>query len=57
MGDAFTLAGWVVYVGAFVSTAILACHYPRCECWERSNHPQGDRHGIYEMVNLAELPG
>lgn len=57
MGDAFTLAGWVVSVGAFVSTAILAYHYPRCKCWERSKHPQRDHRGSYEMANLAELPG
>jgi hypothetical protein len=36
MGDSFTLAGYVVAVGAFVSTAFLAYHYPRCTCWRRS---------------------
>lgn len=36
MGDSFTLAGYVVAVGAFVSTAVLAYHYPHCRCWERS---------------------
>ena len=35
MGDAFTLAGWVVAVGAFVSSGVLAQHYPRCDSWER----------------------
>jgi len=57
MGDAFTLAGWVVAVGAFISTAILAYHYPRCECWEPPEHPQRSRCGSYEMLNRAELPG
>jgi hypothetical protein len=57
MGDAFTLPGWVVAVGAFVSTAILAYHYPRCECWESPEHSQRSRRGSYEMVNRAELPG
>ena len=37
MGDSFTLAGYVVAVGAFVSTAILAYHYPHCECWKWLN--------------------
>jgi hypothetical protein len=36
MGDAFTLVGWVVAVGAFISSGVLAQHYPRCKCWERS---------------------
>jgi hypothetical protein len=35
MGDAFTLASWVVAIGAFVSSGVLARHYPRCKCWER----------------------
>lgn len=33
MGDAFTLAGYVIAVGAFLSTGVLAHHYPRCKCW------------------------
>ncbi len=33
MGDAFTLAGFVVAVGALVCSGLLAWHYPRCECW------------------------
>jgi hypothetical protein len=57
MGDAFTLAGWVVAVGAFISSAILAYHHPRCKCWQRSSHRQHSRHDGYELMNLAELPG
>jgi len=33
MGDAFTLAGYVVAVGALISTMFFAIHYPRCDCW------------------------
>jgi hypothetical protein len=29
MGDAFTLAGWVIAVGAFISTGVFAQHYPK----------------------------
>lgn len=35
MGDAFTLAGWVIGVGAFSLMGIAAWHYPRCRCWDR----------------------
>jgi hypothetical protein len=35
MSDAFTLAGYVVAVGAFISTAVVAYHYPRCKCWAK----------------------
>lgn len=35
MGDAFTLASYVIAVGAFISTAILASHYPYCKCWQK----------------------
>lgn len=33
MGDAFTLAAYVVAVGALVSTAAMARHWPSCRCW------------------------
>ncbi len=33
MGDAFTLAAYIVAVGALVSTAALARHWPSCRCW------------------------
>lgn len=35
MGDAFTLAAYVVAVGTFASTGVMAWHYPRCKCWDR----------------------
>jgi hypothetical protein len=57
MGDAFTLAGWVLAVGAFMSSAILAYHHPRCKCWEPSNYRQLSRHGDYDLQTFAELPG
>ena len=56
MGDAFTLAGWVLAVGAFMSSAILAYHHPRCKCWEPSNYRQLSRHGDYDLQTFAELP-
>ncbi|KAE8447521.1 hypothetical protein EG329_010651 [Mollisiaceae sp. DMI_Dod_QoI] len=33
MGDAFTLAAYIVAVGALVSTAALARYWPSCRCW------------------------
>jgi hypothetical protein len=53
MGDSFTLAGYVVAVGAFVSTAVLAYHYPRCRCWERVSRLY--EHNI-EVVSRLQLP-
>jgi hypothetical protein len=46
MGDAFTLARYVVAVGAMVSSGALALHYPRCKCWGR------EREGRVEMHHL-----
>ncbi|EPE35185.1 hypothetical protein GLAREA_10881 [Glarea lozoyensis ATCC 20868] len=46
MGDAFTLAGFVVAVGAMVSSGTMALHYPRCECWGRG------KEGRVEMQRL-----
>jgi hypothetical protein len=57
IGDAFTLAGWVVAVGAFISSAILAYHHPRCKCWESSIYSQLSRHDDHKLQTLAELPG
>jgi uncharacterized membrane protein (DUF485 family) len=47
MGDAFTLAGWVIAVGAFISTAVLANHYPRCARWKYSR--DGNKKGDHEI--------
>jgi hypothetical protein len=33
MGDSFTLAGYVVAVGALISSFLFACHFSRCRCW------------------------
>ena len=35
MGDAFTLASFVVSLGAFSLMGFVAWHYPRCRCWDR----------------------
>ncbi|CZR54225.1 uncharacterized protein PAC_04108 [Phialocephala subalpina] len=37
MGDAFTLAGYIIAVGALVSTAAMARHWSSCRCW-RGKH-------------------
>jgi hypothetical protein len=55
MSDAFTLAGYVLAVGAFISCPIIAYHYPRCKCWESSEHGHS-RHDGYEIMHIAELP-
>jgi hypothetical protein len=54
MGDAFTLAGWVVAVGAFISSGVLAQHYPRCTCWERSTESDEDRVELQRVFELHE---
>ena len=41
MGDSFTLAGYVVAVGALISSFLLALHYPRCTCWNRERYEAG----------------
>jgi hypothetical protein len=53
MGDSFTLASYIVAVGAFVSTAVLAYHYPRCKCWDRGT---GLREHSVEMMSRLQLP-
>ena len=57
MSDAFTLAGWVVAVGAFISTGVLAHHYPRCNCWEIPRYTADFLGGPQELQTFAELPG
>lgn len=34
MGDSFSLAGYVIAVGALISSFLFACHFPRCRCWK-----------------------
>lgn len=36
MGDAFTLAGYVVSVGTLVTGALLTVHLRHCKCWEKT---------------------
>jgi hypothetical protein len=60
MGDAFTLAGWVIAVGAFISSAILAYHHPRCKCWKplfTAEYSELPNQEGYELRTLVELPG
>ena len=48
MGDAFTLAGWVIGVGAFISTGVLAHHYynGRCKCWQHGGDGDEREHEL-----------
>lgn len=56
MGDAFTLAGYVVAVGALVCSFILACHYPRCRCWTVvESNPRSRERDVEETLELYEL--
>jgi len=41
MGDSFTLAGYVITVGTFVSAAVVAYHYPHCRCWTQPDTGEG----------------
>jgi hypothetical protein len=38
MGDSFTLAAYVLAIGMFVSSAVLAHQYQHCRCWKRSKN-------------------
>jgi hypothetical protein len=35
MGDAFTLAGYVIAVGALICSFLFASHFRDCRCWKR----------------------
>ncbi|KAG0645523.1 hypothetical protein D0Z07_8562 [Hyphodiscus hymeniophilus] len=50
MGDAFTLAGYVITVGACVSSDSLIQHYRQCRCWERV---KAESTGSSEMKRLT----
>jgi len=44
MGDAFTLAGYVVAVGTLICGFMYASHFPACQCWKRKTMtPECDR--------------
>ncbi|KUJ11204.1 uncharacterized protein LY89DRAFT_239477 [Mollisia scopiformis] len=42
MGDAFTLAGYIIAVGTLVSSAALARHWPSCRCWKGKDRACGE---------------
>lgn len=42
MGDAFTLAGYIIAIGGLISTGALAYHYPRCNCWKEEGNKEQD---------------
>jgi len=56
MGDAFALAGYVVAVGAFVSTGFLGYHYPRCTCWRISRMADTSSDGV-SLVDVETPTG
>lgn len=35
MGDSFTLAGYVIAIGALVCGFACGLHFPHCKCWGR----------------------
>jgi hypothetical protein len=41
MGDSFTLAGYVVTVGALSSGFLFARHFPECKCWKNRETTEG----------------
>jgi hypothetical protein len=46
MGDSFTLAGYVIAVGALITSLLFALHYPRCDCWRSKRVQPRNRTGI-----------
>lgn len=54
MGDSFTLAGYVVAVGAFITAPVLVYHYPRCKCWDRTNDVHQDDIVMLSPLQLPE---
>jgi hypothetical protein len=54
MGDSFTLASWVVAIGAFVSSGVLAKHHRRCRCWERLEESDEDNIELQRLFERSE---
>ncbi|KAF8857455.1 hypothetical protein BDZ45DRAFT_726730 [Acephala macrosclerotiorum] len=54
MGDAFTLAGYIVAVGALVSTAAMAKHWPSCRCWKGSPNFSVAQYDIFFTSGISE---
>lgn len=54
MGDVFTLAGYVVSVGGFVSSVVLVHHYRHCKCWKSVKEvvPADDESDSMMMTHL-----
>lgn len=50
MGDSFTLAGYVITVGTFVSAAVVAYHYPRCKCWTQPDTGEGSEFELLPIM-------
>jgi hypothetical protein len=57
IGDALILAGWVITVGAFISTGIFAHYYPLCKCREPLKQDNDITVDVQELQGLVELPG
>ena len=55
MGDSFTLAGYVMAVGACVSTPLIVYHYPKCRCWGISENGTQDENEHTPMVPLNHV--
>lgn len=49
MGDAFTLAGYIVTVGGLICGFLFACHFPLCKCWTSATEREESMRGVYEL--------
>lgn len=54
MGDSFTLAGYIIAVGALVCSFLLARHLPTCKCW-KNYHSKKRRRSSDASLNTVEL--
>lgn len=61
MSDSFTLASYVVAVGAFICSFLFALHFRKCECWKtHDSSGAGDEGGAPDneasAMELRRLP-
>jgi hypothetical protein len=51
MSDSFTLAAYVIAVGALLCSFLFACHFPHCRCWKSDTRSRSG----WNEVQIYEL--
>jgi hypothetical protein len=57
MSDAFTLASYIVAVGALICSFLLACHFPHCQCWRKSEAQWEELYELRETTARLQNAG